>query len=110
MSFPMKLLLSNVVIISCVLIGKRFPTLSGLIAAMPLTTLVVLTWLYADSGGDSKTVSTFVEGTFWGIIPTLLFFAALWVCLRRGLPFLPSLGAGFGVWLIGACLHQYLLK
>lgn len=110
MPFPLKLLLSNMVIVSCVLLGKRMPSFSGLIAAMPLTTLIVLTWLYADSGGDSKTVTTFVEGTFWGIIPTLLFFATLWFCLRRGQPFFLAVGIGFAVWLAGACLHQYMLK
>jgi hypothetical protein len=39
--FFVKLALSNLVIVSCVLIGRRFPALGGLIATMPLTSLIV---------------------------------------------------------------------
>jgi hypothetical protein len=42
MSFFIKLLISNSVIIFCTQIGKRSPSLGGLIATMPLTGLIVL--------------------------------------------------------------------
>ena len=45
MPFAVKLILSNIVIVSCVIIGKKVPSLSGLIAAMPLITLIVETQL-----------------------------------------------------------------
>ena len=110
MPFALKLLFSNILIISCVLLGKKYPSLSGLIAAMPLTTLIVLVWLYSDSMGDAKVVTTFVEGVFWGIFPTMIFFAAAWFCLRRGIPFVSTIGISFSVWLFAAIVHQVALK
>ncbi len=45
MQFTIKLLIAICVIIFCSQIGKRVPTLSGLIATMPLTALIVMVWL-----------------------------------------------------------------
>jgi len=110
MTFAVKLLVSNLIIVTCVLMGKRFPALAGLIATMPITTLIVILWLAGENPGDSRLLASFTGGVFWGIMPTLLFFAALWGCLRKGLPLAPSLAAGFAIWLVGAAVHQYLLK
>ena len=110
MPFVFKLILSNIIIVSCVFIGKKFPSFSGLIAAMPLTTLIVLIWLYSDSKGDIRVTTMFVEGVFWGIFPTVIFFAVAWFCLRRGLPFLPTVVISFSAWLMGAIVHQVALK
>jgi uncharacterized membrane protein (GlpM family) len=110
MTFVVKLLVSNLIIVTCVLLGKRFPALAGLIATMPITTLIVLLWLAAENPGDSRLLATFTGGVFWGIIPTLLFFAALWLCLRRGFPLAPSLAAGCAVWMAGALTHQLFLR
>lgn len=110
MPFAVKLVLSNAVIISCLLIGKRFPSLAGLIASMPLTTLIVLTLLYSDNQGDSRLLTSFVQGVLWGIVPTVLFFVTTLLCLRRGLPFSVALAVSVIVWLLAAVVHQYLLK
>ena len=40
-----KLLISVGVIVFCTQIGRKLPTLAGLIAVMPLTGLIVLLWL-----------------------------------------------------------------
>lgn len=110
MPFALKLLFSNILIISCVLLGKKYPSLGGLIAAMPLTTLIVLIWLYSDNKGDAKALTTFVEGVFWGIFPTMIFFAVAWFCLRHGLPFVSSITLSFSAWLLAAAVHQIALK
>ena len=110
MEFLIKLLLSNVIIITCVRLGKAFPTLGGLIATMPLTSLIVLVWLHADKPGDDTIIGNYTKGVLWGIIPTMLFFLAIYYCLKRGMPFAGTLAAGFLVWLGGAFLHQLVLR
>ena len=45
MPFLLKLVITNAVIIACTQIGRKYPTLAGLIATMPLTSLIVLVWL-----------------------------------------------------------------
>lgn len=110
MQFLAKLIITNVIIIFCAQIGRRFPTLGGLIATMPLTSLLVLIWLHTDNPGDYRLMTDYTRGVLWGIIPTILFFAAALFCFRKGLPLAQALCAGFGVWLAGACVHQWLLK
>ena len=52
MRFVVKLLISIGIIIFCTQVGRKLPTLAGLIAVMPLTGLVVLVWLYVDNPGN----------------------------------------------------------
>lgn len=110
MQFLLKLLISNIVIVCCVLIGKRYPTLGGLIATMPLTSLIVLVWLYSASPGNYRLLTDYTTGVLWGIIPTVLFFVAVYICFRKQLPFTLIMSAGFGAWIAGALVHQWLLS
>ena len=110
MEFFVKLLLTNLVIITCVRIGKTMPALGGLIATMPITSLLVMLWLYRDSRGDTLLLGRYTSGVLVGIGPTILFFLAVWFCLRRGLPFGPALCAGLLAWSAGAVAHQLLLR
>lgn len=108
--FLVKLLISNLIIVACVLIGKRFPSLGGLIATMPLTSLIVLLWLASDNPGDRKLISGYTQGVLWGIGPTVVFFVATLFCLRKGLELPAALAAGGVFWLGGALLHQWMLR
>lgn len=110
MQFLVKLLLTNAVIIGCTLISRKFPSLGGLIATMPLTSLIVLFWIRADSAGDYRLMTLYTEGVLWGIIPTILFFAAAYFCFSRQASMTLALSAGFGLWLLGALVHQWLLR
>jgi len=110
MQFLLKLVLSIAVIIGCTQIGKRVPALAGLIAAMPLTTLIVMAWLYADTNGNPAVMTEYTRGVVWGMVPTVLFFLVAMLCFRQQLPLAVVLAASFGVWLAGALIHQWLLR
>ena len=110
MPFIVKLLISNLIIVACTQIGRKLPALAGLIATMPLTSLIVLVWLYADDPGDYRLLIDYTRGVLWGIIPTILFFSVTFFCLRRNLPLSLALAAGFVAWTIGAVVHQWFLK
>ena len=99
-----------VIIVICTQIGRKYPSLAGLLATMPLTGMIVLVWLYTDNPGNFVLMEKYTKGALWGIAPSILFFIVAYLCFRRqwGLPIV--LSASFGVWLIGATVHQYLLK
>ncbi len=107
--FAVKLSISVAVILLATQIGRRAPTLAGLVAVMPLTSLLVLLWLYWDHPGDLALMSDYCGGALLGIIPTILFFLTALVCFRRHLPLWAVLSASFAVWLLGAFVHQWLL-
>ena len=110
MQFFVKMMATVAIIVVCAKIGKRFPTLRGLIATMPLTSLLVLLWLWSEAPGDYRLMEGYTKGVLWGIIPTILFFVAAFFLFRRQLPLPVVLAASFGVWLAGAAVHQYFLK
>jgi uncharacterized membrane protein (GlpM family) len=110
MRFVIKLLISLFVIILCTQIGRKLPTLAGLIAVMPLTGLIVLLWIYSDNAGDFNLMTNYTKGALWGIIPSILFFLAAFICFHRQLALWIVLSISFAVWIIGAFIHQWLLN
>jgi len=110
MRLVIKLLISLCVIAFCTQIGRKLPTLGGLIAVMPLTGLLVLVWLYLDNPGNSGLMTAYTKGALWGIIPSMLFFGVAFVCFRSEKPLWLVLGASFAVWLAAAFVHQWLLR
>jgi len=108
--FLLKLAAANLIIIACVLLGRRIPSLGGLIATMPLISLIVLAWLATDRPGDGALITGYTRGVVWGLVPTMVFFAAVYLCLRRGMGLSVALGTGGALWLGGALVHQWLLR
>ncbi len=109
MRFAVKLLISVCIIILCTQISKKFPSLGGLIAVMPLTGALVLVWVYMDFKGDPVVMIDYVKGALWGIIPSVLFFATAFLCFRKEFSLWIVLCASFGVWVAAAFVHQLLL-
>lgn len=109
MNFVIKLSISIAVIIFCSQVGRRFPTLGGLIATMPLTGLIVLLWLYTDHPGDFDLMVDYTKGALWGILPSIMFFLVACLCFSKRLPLAVVLSASFGVWIAGALIHQWFL-
>jgi len=110
MQFIAKLVITLAVILFCTYIGKRLPSLAGLIATMPLTGLLVLVWLYTENREDYTLLTKYTAGALWGIIPSILFFTTAYLCFKKGLPFSVIMVAAFSVWIVGAFIHQWYLR
>ncbi|MGA2915991.1 MAG: DUF3147 family protein [Sedimentisphaerales bacterium] len=108
--FLIKLLITIAIITFCSQIGKKAPALAGLIATAPITTLIVLLWLWSDRPGDFKLMTDFTRGVLWGIIPTVFFFIVAFLCFKKQISILPTVAFSFAAWLIAAIVHQLLLK
>ena len=98
------------VVLLCVEMGRKQPTLAGLIAVMPITSLVALILLYRDSAGNFTLMTDYTKGALWGIPPSILFFLVAFICFHKHLPLWLVLTASFAVWLAAAFVHQLLLK
>lgn len=86
MQFAVKLLISMLLISACAAVGKKIPSPAGLIATLPLTTLVVLIWLHTEDEGDYARFAAFSKGVVWEIIPSMLFFITAYGCFRKEVP------------------------
>jgi len=110
MRLAIKLLISLCIIGICTQIGRKFPSLAGLIAVMPLTGALVLIWLYIDNPNNFEVMVDYTKGAVWGIVPSVLFFFIAFLCFRKQFSLWLVLTASFGIWFVGACVHQWLLK
>jgi len=110
MRFLIKLLVSICIIVLCTQIGRKLPTLAGLIAVMPLTGFIVLVWLYLDRPEDFTLMTDYTKGALWGILPSILFFLVAFICFRKQLSLWIVVCASFAIWLVAAFIHQWLLK
>ncbi len=110
MRFIIKLFVSLCIITLCTQIGRKLPTLAGLIAVMPLTGLIVLIWLYLDNPGNFSMMTDYTKGALWGILPTVLFFLVAFLCFQKRLSLWIVLCVSFAVWIVAAFVHQLLLK
>lgn len=106
--FAVKLAVSALLIAGVSELAKRYPGLGGLIAAMPLTTLLTLLWLYGETR-DYARAEAFTRSVLWGILPTLVFFLSALYLFRKGVPFLAVVGVSLALFLGAAALHQALL-
>ncbi len=111
MRFILKLIISLSIILFCSQIAKKVPALAGLIAVMPLTGLLVLLWIYWDNTQHpdlSVILSTYCKAAMLGIIPSILFFFAAWLCFKKQFNIWLVLCVSFAVWLAAAFIHQLI--
>jgi hypothetical protein len=89
-------------------VAKRSDKLGGLIAALPLMTLLTLTWLFIENQTEEK-IANHACYTFWYVIPTLPMFLIFPYLLPR-LGFWMTIGASVVVTVICFGLFAILMK
>ena len=86
-----KILLSSGIIVLVSEIAKRNSFLGGLIASIPLVSILAMIWLYLDTK-NVETVSALSTSILWLVIPSLALFISLPILLKSGIDFYMSLG------------------
>jgi uncharacterized membrane protein (GlpM family) len=110
MQIVIKAIISVAVILTATGIAKKFPSMAGLIGVMPITSVLVLIWVYMENNGDKGVMKDFAMGSLFGLAPSILFFIAIFFGFRKGLSLPVVLSGGFAVWLAGAFVHRLLIK
>jgi hypothetical protein len=86
-----KYFLTAAVVVLVSEVAKRSDKLGGLVAALPMVTVLALIWLYVEQQPPEK-IANHAWYTFWYVIPTLPMFLVFPALLPR-LGFWPTLGA-----------------
>jgi hypothetical protein len=80
-------------------VARRSPGWGGLLASLPLTSLLAILWLWRDTG-DAQRVSEVALGAFWFVLPSLPLFVIIPMLLRSGWGFWAAILTGCAVTLV----------
>jgi hypothetical protein len=91
-----KIAVTAALVVAIAEVAKRSSSMGALLASIPLTSVLAMMWLYADTG-DAEKVAALASSIFWLVLPSLALFIALPLLLRAGWGFTPSLLAACGL-------------
>jgi hypothetical protein len=109
MLYIIKLLISAVLIVVISEVSKRDTWLAGLLASLPLVSLLAIVWLYAETRDVAK-ISAFSMSVFWLVLPSLSLFVVLPLMLKAKFGFWPSLASAIVVMFACYLLTMMLLR
>lgn len=90
-----KAALSGVIVALVSEIARRNPGAGGLLASLPLVSVLGMIWLWRDTH-DPVRMAAHAEATFWYVLPSLPMFIVVPILLRSGM--------SFWIALLGGCL------
>jgi len=85
--------LSGAIVAAASEVAKRFPGFGGLIASLPLVSVLGMIWLWRDTQ-DTEQVSAYVIGALWFFGASIPMFVLLPYLFKRGVGFWPALTSG----------------
>src|ERR1700712_1213202 len=85
-----KALISGMLVAAVSEVAKRYPGAGGLIASLPLVSVLGMVWLWRDRP-DAANMAAHSTATFWFVLPSLPMFLLIPNLLGRGWSFTLSL-------------------
>jgi F0F1-type ATP synthase assembly protein I len=104
-----KVIVSAIVIGIVTEIARRFPLYGGIVAALPLVSLLSIMWLYFQ-GEQNTTLSKFALGVLWGFPATAVLLLIVYISLKHSIPLFLSIGFVIGGWLVFLFVQDFILK
>jgi hypothetical protein len=103
------------IIISAVIIGvitevsQRYPQQGGIIAALPIVSLLSIIWLYAQ-GEQIDKIGKFAIGVVWGLPGTVIMLLIIGFALKNSMNIFASFSLGIGGWLVTYFAQGMIVK
>jgi uncharacterized membrane protein (GlpM family) len=95
--YLIKVLVSAIVIVAVTELSKRGGTFwGGLLASLPVTSLLAFLWLYAETRNAAQ-IGSLSTTIFWLVLPSLTLFITLPMLLNRGVGFPLALSIAIAV-------------
>ena len=105
--YIIKVAVSALLIVAVSEVSKRSSTMGGVLASVPLVSVLAMIWMYVDTK-EVQGIIDFSKSVLWLIIPSLTLFAILPWLLQKGMNFYLSLLianlvmiASYGVMIVG---------
>jgi len=108
MYFALKVFISALVIAAVSELARRYTLAAAILLSLPLTSILAFIWLYIDTQDNTK-LAELSYGTFWAVLPSLVFFLVLPVFLKWEWNFVPAMLASVTIMLAcyGVCIFSY---
>ncbi|ERN53943.1 DUF3147 family protein [Alkalihalophilus marmarensis] len=104
-----KILVSAIIIGIVTEVARFFPKYGGIIAALPLVSLLSLFWLYMQ-GEQTTSLSKFALGVLWGFPATAVLLIVVAFSLKASFSLFVSIGFGVVGWIIFLSIQDFLVK
>ncbi|HEY9189266.1 MAG TPA: DUF3147 family protein [Sulfurovum sp.] len=88
--YIIKLVITSLLIVLISEIGKRYSLVGALLAAIPLVSILAMTWMYIDTQSSDSAVE-FSKRIVWLIAPSMTMFIAFPILIKKGMGFFPSM-------------------
>lgn len=105
----MKVIASAIIIAIVSEVARRFPNYGGIIAALPLVSLLSIIWLHVQ-GEQTETLSKFALGVLWGFPATAMLLFIVYLSLKNSFPLFLSIGFGIAGWFIFLLIQDFIIK
>jgi len=106
--YLVKIVFSAVLIVAISEIAKRSTLAGGILASIPVISVLALIWLYIDTK-DAARVSALATSVFWLVLPSLALFLSLPLLLRGGVNFYLALAIAIAMTIVCYLLMIELL-
>lgn len=103
-----KMISSALIIAFVTELAKRFPLYGGIIAALPLISLLSIFWLIFQ-GETSRQIQTFTLGVIIGLPATIVMLLAVYLMLKNSFSFLIAIIVGIISWGIFLGIQKVVL-
>jgi hypothetical protein len=112
--YLVKIAVTTVLIVAISEIAKRSSLVGGILASIPLVSVLAMLWLYIDTKSVDR-VSALSTSVFWLVLPSLVLFVTLPVLLKHGFNFYLGMGISIALtvicyWIMIAALGQFGVK
>ncbi len=103
------------IVVSAIIIGlvtefaRRFPTYGGIIAALPLVSLLSILWLSLQ-GEQADTLNKFIVGVLMGLPATMVLLIIVYLGMKSSLHLIWSFLLGIIGWMLFLALQDILVK
>jgi hypothetical protein len=84
------LIITTLLIVLISEISKRSSLAGALLAAIPLVSILAMTWMYVDTNSSDNAVE-FSQNIVWLIAPSMTLFIVFPILIKKGLSFYPSM-------------------
>lgn len=109
MQFVIKTIISALLIATISTLSKKFTLVGSLLAALPITSILAMIWLYQETKDATKIIELSYS-IFWMVVPSLVFFIVLSVLLKKEVSFYCSLFLASGIMILSYLFYIKVLK